>query len=105
MDARPPGRQSDAPDGQARFERVTGPWNGMFIAAYSAELGGRFYGYAKLCDVPPPDVWSAKALVKVTAAPRSGGAQAMRAAENKALRIITALRAPTARSYWSTLFS
>lgn len=100
---------SQAPGGpvhaeETRHERITGPWNGIFIAAYTAQLDGQYYGYAKLCNVPPLDVWSAKALAKVAAAPRSGGAQAMRAAENRALQIINALRAPSSRSYWSTLF-
>jgi hypothetical protein len=47
-------------------ERITGPIRANFyIAAYAIESATGYYGYAKVCEGRPDDVWSAAALRKV----------------------------------------
>jgi hypothetical protein len=88
------------------MERVTGPWDGMFVAAYTAELDGLFYGYAKLCTDRPADVWSAKTILKVaTLNGRAGEADALQAVEGKALKVISQLQEPIATDFWSNLIA
>jgi hypothetical protein len=48
------------------MERLTGPLEGIYIAAYTAELEDRFYGYGKLCAIRPDDVWTVAAGVRLS---------------------------------------
>jgi hypothetical protein len=87
------------------MERVTGPYKGVYIAAYTTGLDGLFYGYAKLCTECPDDVWSAKTTMKIgTWKGRIDEAAALHAIEAKALRIISELQVPI-EGLWSRLFS
>lgn len=89
--------------GKCGLERVTGPWEGIYVAAYTTELDGHFYGYAKLCTSRPSDMWSVHVMLKITA--RRGyffETDALEAVENLALRVIAKMRPP---SFWSALFS
>jgi hypothetical protein len=86
---------------------ITGPWEGgIYIAAYTAELEGRFYGYAKLSTVCPEDVWTADATLKVTA--RSSYADeeaALRAVHDLALRWVAEVQTPPSKRIWSRLIA
>lgn len=47
-------------------ERISGPFRGkFFVAAYTVESAEGYYGYAKVCEGRPPDVWSAVGINKV----------------------------------------
>jgi len=48
------------------MERITGPYLGRFIAAYTVERGKSFVGYAKICVAAPQSVWSAECVEKLT---------------------------------------
>jgi hypothetical protein len=50
------------------MERVSGPYKGFFIAAYSVESGNGFVGYAKVCMEQPQNVWSVGGVEKLTSA-------------------------------------
>ena len=41
------------------MERVSGPYKGYYIAAYTVGSGGTFAGYAKICASEPGNVWNA----------------------------------------------
>jgi hypothetical protein len=50
------------------MERITGPYQGFYIASYACETGApgeRFLGYAKICRRRPDSYWDAYCLVKV----------------------------------------
>lgn len=63
------------------MERITGPHDGHYVAAYTVESQEGYYGYAKLCLAPPDDVWLADAFDKVAVGPLSSEEAALRAVE------------------------
>jgi hypothetical protein len=76
------------------MERITGPYRGYYIAAYSVESGASFVGYAKVCQEEPTDVWNAESVEKLTsAAGCKSELEAVSAAERKARQIIAELTA------------
>ena len=42
------------------MERITGPFKGYFIAAYTVESGDEFIGFAKICIAKPDSVHNIK---------------------------------------------
>ena len=73
------------------MERISGPYKGYFIAAYSIEAGKQFVGYAKVCAEEPDSVWNVNVVEKLTSATACGELEALAAAEQKARRAITDL--------------
>jgi hypothetical protein len=74
------------------MERISGPYKGYFIAAYSVEAGAYFVGYAKVCSEQPEDVWNTSAVEKLTSAPGCRTElEAVAAAERKARNVIADL--------------
>jgi hypothetical protein len=74
------------------MERISGPYKGYFIAAYSVEAGAYFVGYAKVCSEQPDDVWNTTAVEKLTsAAGCRTELEAVAAAERKARNAIAEL--------------
>ena len=74
------------------MERITGPYKGYFIAAYTVEAGTHYVGYAKVCVEEPQSVWNANSVEKLTSA--TGCATELEAivtAERKARRAIADL--------------
>ena len=52
------------------MERISGPYKGYYIAAYTVGSGPNFVGYAKICAERPESVWHPEgALRKVSAGP------------------------------------
>ena len=49
------------------MERVWGPLNGFYVAAYAAPVGdgGRFCSYAKVCWTRPGSYWDADCAFKI----------------------------------------
>jgi hypothetical protein len=71
------------------MERISGPYKGYFIAAYTVEAGSNFVGYAKVCVQEPESVWNVESVEKLTSA--SGcktELEAVIAAEQKARQAI-----------------
>jgi hypothetical protein len=50
------------------MERITGPYKGFFIAAYTVESDAGHVGYAKVCLIEPDSVWNADPVEKLTSA-------------------------------------
>ena len=50
------------------MERISGPYKGFFIAAYTVESDSGHVGYAKVCLMEPDSVWSADPVEKLTSA-------------------------------------
>jgi hypothetical protein len=53
------------------MERITGPFNGFFIATYACETGGptpSYLGYSKICRGRPDNYWDAHCCAKVSGA-------------------------------------
>lgn len=74
------------------MERISGPYKGYFIAAYSVAAGSTYVGYAKVCTEQPQSVWSAQGVEKLTsAAGCSSELEAVTTAEHKARQIIAEL--------------
>lgn len=80
------------------MERISGPYKGYFIAAYTVEAGPSFVGYAKVCVQEPDSVWTANSVEKLTSASGCRSElEAVVAAEQKARRAIAELT-----SSWDT---
>ena len=73
------------------MERISGPYKGYFIAAYSVEAGKQFVGYAKVCAEAPESVWNVTVVEKLTSATAPSELEAVTAAEQKARRVIADL--------------
>ncbi|MEO8654654.1 MAG: hypothetical protein ABI409_11075 [Ramlibacter sp.] len=50
------------------MERISGPYKGFFIAAYTVENDSGHVGYAKVCLMEPDSVWNADPVEKLTSA-------------------------------------
>ena len=50
------------------MERISGPYKGFFIAAYTVENDSGHVGCAKVCLMEPDSVWSADPVEKLTSA-------------------------------------
>jgi hypothetical protein len=51
------------------MERISGPFNGFFIATYACETGGpgpNWLGYSKICRGRPDNYWDAHCCAKVS---------------------------------------
>ena len=51
------------------MEKIWGPLNGFYVAAYAAPIGGgeRFCSYAKVCWTKPENYWDADCAFKLFA--------------------------------------
>jgi hypothetical protein len=70
------------------MERISGPHDGHYVAAYTVASDDGFYGYAKICRRAPQDVWLASALDKVAAGPCSTEDAALQAVELRSRQTI-----------------
>jgi hypothetical protein len=71
------------------MERISGPYKGYYIAAYTVEAGNQFVGYAKVCSEEPDSVWNPQPVEKLTSAPGCRTElEAVLAAEQKARQAI-----------------
>ncbi len=71
------------------MERISGPYKGYYIAAYTVANGHHHVGYAKICAVEPDNVWSVPTVEKLASAPGCHSEQeALLAAEKKARQTI-----------------
>lgn len=50
------------------LERISGPWQGLYVVSYTTQFEGLFYGYAKVCLSQPTDPWTVDAIVKLSTA-------------------------------------
>ena len=67
------------------MERISGPYKGYYIAAYTVGDSHNFVGYAKICVTEPDDVWNAQSVEKLTSATGyRSELEALAAAERKA---------------------
>jgi len=87
------------------MERISGPYKGHFIAAYTVPNGGGFVGYAKICAAPPNSVWSTGPVEKLAAATGCRSElEAVIAAERKARQqIANMLDSPASSSDFGAL--
>lgn len=75
-----------------RMERISGPYMGYFIAAYSVRAEKGYVGYAKVCAEEPASVWRVANVEKLTTAAGCRSAlEAVVAAEVKARQSIAEL--------------
>ena len=50
------------------MEKISGPYNGFYIASYASESGGlapSFFAYAKICRGKPENYWDAHCCAKI----------------------------------------
>lgn len=75
-----------------RMERISGPYMGYYIAAYSVEAARGHVGYAKVCAEEPVSVWAEGTVEKLAAVTGcTSEMEAVVAAEMKARRAIAEL--------------
>ena len=90
----------------ARAERITGPYEGFFVAAYAVESSGAFHGYAKICAGRPKDVWDCTACDKIAGPASTTPDDALVRAEECARYLVAELaRGKTSPRYWQGLGS
>ena len=71
------------------MERISGPYKGYFIAAYTVQAGPTLVGYAKVCVQEPESVWTTNSVEKLTSASGcKSELEAVLAAEQKARQAI-----------------
>jgi hypothetical protein len=70
------------------MERITGPHDDHYVAAYTVAADEGFYGYAKICRSAPRDVWMTSALDKVAAGPCATEHDALKAVELRGRQLI-----------------
>lgn len=81
-------------------ECVIEPWSGLFIAAYVTELGGGFYGYAKVYEREPVDAWCPGALMKLGSPPCPCPVEALDSALERAFAAVETVHAAYVRAMW-----
>jgi hypothetical protein len=65
------------------MHRVTGPYRGYFVAAYTVQAKGGFVGYGSACVKRPVAAWRAKGTTDVISSVYPNELQALVAAEHK----------------------
>jgi hypothetical protein len=65
------------------MHRVTGPYRGYFVAAYTVGARGGFVGYGTACTEKPAIAWRAKGVAQVASGAYDNELQALVAAEHK----------------------
>jgi hypothetical protein len=70
------------------MERISGPYKGYFIAAYTVQAGTTFVGYAKVCTQEPESVWTNSVQKLISVSGYKSELEAVQAAEQKARELI-----------------
>jgi hypothetical protein len=79
------------------MERISGPFNGFYIASYASESAGpSFFAYAKICRGKPENYWDAHCCAKVSGEQLHPTAQAAIAEAEHRAREQTGTLAPYA---------
>jgi hypothetical protein len=65
------------------MHRISGPYRGYFVAAYTQEARGGFVGYGKACITRPAEAWRAHSAADVASSIYPSELQALVAAEHK----------------------
>lgn len=65
------------------MHRISGPYKGYFVAAYTCLVKGGFVGYGAPSATRPPEAWRAQAAADVVSSIYPGEEQALAAAEHK----------------------
>ena len=65
------------------MHRISGPYRGYYVAAFTVESKGGYVGYGKACVTRPHDTWRAQAAADVTSSIYPQEQQALAAAEHK----------------------
>ena len=78
------------------MERISGPYNGFYIATYAGESSttASFFAYAKICRGKPANYWDAHCCAKVPAITPHPTAQAAIAEAEQRAREQTGALAP-----------
>lgn len=85
------------------MERVTGPWHGLFVAAYTTQFNGAFYGYCKLYASAPADPFSEGPVLKLSTRSFNFEADALQAAVRRGIGAAAELGASRNPEYWANL--
>jgi hypothetical protein len=81
------------------MEKISGPYNGFYVASYASESGGTapgFFAYAKICRGKPENYWDAHFCAKVSGERVHPTAQAAIAEAERRARAQTGQLAPFA---------
>ncbi|MBC5763549.1 hypothetical protein [Ramlibacter albus] len=65
------------------MHRISGPYRGYFVAAYTMEVRGGFVGYGEASESRPPNAWRAKGHGDYASSIYPSELQALVAAEHK----------------------
>lgn len=81
------------------MERISGPFNGFYIATFASESGGphpSFFAYSKICRGKPDNYWDAHCCAKVSGEQLHATPQAAIDEAERRARDETAVLAPFA---------
>jgi hypothetical protein len=67
----------------ARMHRISGPYRGYFVSAFTEEGKGGFVGYGQACITRPVSAWRAHAASDIASSVYPSELQALVAAEHK----------------------
>jgi hypothetical protein len=84
-------------------ERISGPWHGAFVGAYTTELHGLFYGYVKLFAEEPADLWVDQFVMKLGAGGYVTESEALDAAEQRGIAALAELHERRNHGLWERL--
>ncbi|HSV45420.1 MAG TPA: hypothetical protein VLJ58_06475 [Ramlibacter sp.] len=65
------------------MHRITGPYRGYYVAAFTVSTKDGFVGYGKACVARPAKAWRAQGVLGVISSMYSNDLQALVAAEHK----------------------
>jgi hypothetical protein len=85
------------------MERVTGPWHGLFVAAYTTQFKDAFYGYCKLYASAPEDPFSEGPVLKLGTRAFSCEPDALQAAVRRGIGAAAEFAASRNPEYWANL--
>ena len=77
------------------LERVSGPYQGFFLASYSVRCDLAYVGYTKICRTQPVDIWDCAAATKVASLPCDTEIDAVDSADEIAKQLISTMREKT----------
>ncbi len=67
----------------AAMHRISGPYRGYFVAAYTVQAKGGFVGYGRACMTRPAAAWRGQGTADVVSSVYASELQALVAAEHK----------------------
>lgn len=80
--------------GAVAAQRISGPYEGYYVASYAVPFGQGHVAFAKICQEQPNDVWNCMHVDRVAGSPATSPAAALDAVWLMACRVIDRMPPP-----------